>query len=377
MSYAHDLMAYEAGEYLLTQLRGGNAAWAGGRLKSKTNHWPGSMDWPVPDRIFEDSAGATLAVEFKPPGHSKREYVTGLGQTFTYLRTFTFAALVLPEQATDGFRIADYLTAVLNEEFANALPVALFSYGVSPAMLTPLVALRNRAGKAPQLPATTRRAFWAYVRDASYYDVFDILSAMDAGDLSFVDAYTSFWNRRRFTGQALTLEGVQRVRKDHKFSEQKQGDKAERTNANLLMRHTGLVDADGHITEPGYQVLRHGKVYTPQSESFVQMFGHRLLTVGRHLDLILWVERYQRQLPPAEKQKHESFQHRLDRGLEEEGFIRAAPQGQDGKLTFIRDEPKYWNQLGLLEQNGASYFHPGIGYVFNWRTIISMVDQSD
>lgn len=76
MSYSHNLMAFEAGESLLGAVRSGNAPWSGGRLTSQTTHWPGVMDWPVPDRIFEDSAGTTLAVEFKPPGQQKREYVT-------------------------------------------------------------------------------------------------------------------------------------------------------------------------------------------------------------------------------------------------------------------------------------------------------------
>lgn len=374
MSYEHNLMAYEAGEFVLAQLRAGSAAWVGGRIADRTNHWPGIIDWPVPDKMFEDSAGATLAVEFKPPGHVKREYVTGLGQAMTYLRHFRFAALVVPTQAVDGYPIAQYLSGVLNEECAARLPIALFSYTITPSQLTPLVFLRDREGPAPQLPATTRRAFWAYVRDASYFDVFDVLVVMDARQLRFNDAYMQFWDMKRRRGLARTLEGAARKPKDHKFSEQNRGGKAERTNINLLMRHTGLIDGDGRITEPGHRLLRHGKVYTPDSQSFVQLFGNRLLTVGRHLDLILWVDRFQRQLPEADKRDHEQFKHRLDEGLEAAGFIRAAPQGRP-KATFIRDEPKYWARLGLLEGVGANYFHTGLGYVFNWRAIISMVNQ--
>lgn len=376
MSYSHDLMAYQAGERLLSDLRGGNATWAGGSLTSQTTHWPGIIDWPKPDRIFEDDLGTTLAIEFKPPGQSKREYVTGLGQAMTYLRSFTYGAIVLPERAIDGFCIADYLKGVLREQYARRLPLALFTYGVDPTQLTPIVALRTREGNIPRLPATTRRTFWAYVRDASFYDVYEILLEMDRRDTPFDEAYIHFWNTKRCTGQSLTLDGTHRRPKAHQFSEQNQGDRAERTNINLLMRHTGLVDSDGRITEHGYELLRHGKVYTPQSKSFLQMFGHRLLTVGRHLDLILWLEHHQRQLPSAQKQNHENFRHRLDEGMEQAGFIRAAPQGR-AKATFLRDEPKYWNKLGFLECEGGSYFYPGIGYVFNWRTIIGMVDQSE
>ena len=373
MSYAHDQMSYEAGSWMLSQLRSGTAAWVGGRLSSQTNHWPGIIDWPVPDKMFEDHLGATLAVEFKPPGQPKREYVTGLGQVTTYLRMFRFGALVVPEQTSDGFPIAQYISGVLFEDYASDLPIALFSYRNTSNQLSVCVPLRDRSGAAPVLPETKRRAFWAYVRDASYYDVFDILVEMDSRNFSFSRAYRRFWDTKRRRGLALKLDGAPRVAKNHAFSESNQGDKAERTNIHLLMRHTGLIDVDGRVTESGYHLLRHGKVYTPRSQSFVQRFGHQLLTVGKHLELILWVENFQRTLSSADKSEHEQFKHRLDEGLEVAGFIRAAPKGH-AKATFIRDEPKYWNRLGLMIPSGTSYFHVGIGYVFDWRAIISMVD---
>ena len=374
MSYQHNLLAFEAGEWILDDLRSGRSAWAGGRFQTQVTPWPGIMDWPVPDRMFEDGEGVTLAVEFKPPGQPKREYVTGIGQIFTYLRTFKFGALVLPERSADGFEIATYVRDIMREQYAVGLPVSILSYSVSASLLTTVVPLRDRVGAPPVLPPTTRRAFWAYVRDASHFDVFDVLSIMEQQNCRFATAYARFWNTKRLRGQARALDGTFREPKRHRFSEANRGDRAERTNINLLMRHVFLIDADGRMTERGHELLRHGKVYTAASESFRRRFGGLLLTVGRHLDLILWVDRFQRELVAASKQNHSVFKHSLDEGLEAAGFIRSAPQGAP-KETFIRDESKYWNQMGLLERTGARYFHPGVGYVFDWRAIISMVDD--
>ncbi len=373
MNYEHNVMAFDAGAALLAQLRSGQAAWTGGHLSAAVNHWPGMVDWPIPDKIFEDDAHATLAVEFKPPGHSKREYVTGLGQCLTYLRNFRFCALVLPEKSVDGYPVAEYLASVLNEDCARTLPIALLSYSQSPGTLTPVIALRPRIGRLPEFTETRRLTFWAYVRDASPADVFDILAKMDSDNCNFTQGYSAFWNSKRATGLSLTLDGKRRQAKAHRFSERQAGDVAERTNVNLLMRHTGLIDSEGRSTEWGYHLLRHGKVYTPASQSFVQRFGNRLLTVGKHLDLILWTDRHQRRMPAHEKQNHEQFKHALDEGLVRDGYIRAAPKNA-AKPTYIRDEPKYWNALGLMETAANSYFHPGAGYVFNWRAILSMVN---
>ncbi len=72
--------------------------------------------------MFEDSTtNATLAIEFKPEGHQKAEYVRGLGQTLTYLRSFDYAAIILPKSSVDNFPIAQYVADTLGESFASSL----------------------------------------------------------------------------------------------------------------------------------------------------------------------------------------------------------------------------------------------------------------
>jgi hypothetical protein len=102
--------------------------------------------------------------------------------------------------------------------------------------------------------------------------------------------------------------------------------------------------------------------------------GNLILTNGRHLELILWIEEKQRTIKACRKRVAKEFLMALDRELEEAGIIAKAPTGR-AKATFIRDEPKLWNKLGLLERSSSgSYFFEREGYRFNWKTCIELIN---
>jgi hypothetical protein len=342
-----------------------------------TRYWQGISDWPRPDIAFEDpTTGASLALEFKPPGQSKREYVTGIGQAFTYLRDFEYAAVILPRKTVDAFEIAEYFQASLNDSFAQHIPIALFAYERDPTKdddLTALVSLRIRAGEPPPIPkGVGRKVFWAYWRDLSQYDVFDILCEIDrVNRRTFNSAYRQFWKRKMVAGRALTWEGLRRKRKSLNAPSYE----SEKTNVQLSLRHTGILSPKGALTDEGLQLLRYGKVYGPSSKSFMDYLSHLVLQTGRHLELIFWVDEQQRELSQNSRRNAPTFYHGLDLRLERAGIITAAPTDRP-KPTFLRDEQKLWNKLGLLvPSHGRSYFHPGVGLVFNWRAIISAAGE--
>lgn len=376
MSFEHNLLAHAAGKLILTQLQGGAAPWATPRLTQTCGYWHGIADWPRPDIALHDATtGATLAVEFKPPGQPKREYVTGLGQALTYLRSFEYSAIVLPSKSADGFEIANYLHHNLQEPCAVGLPIALFVYERNPGDetdLRPLLALRERPGVPPPTPRNVgRRVFWAYWRDLSQYDLFTLLQAMDTSDSAnpYNSAYRRFWTKKMSRGLAQTWEGKCRRQKPRNSPSYQ----AEQLNAFLSMRHTGLVTSEGRLTEDGITLLRQGKVYGPASISFMNTLGSLVLDKGRHLDLILWVEEQQRAISRRRKRSAADFYHGLDLRLQDAGIIPKAPIGRP-KATFLRDEQKLWNKLGLLVPSRTrGYFHRGVGIIFNWRAIVSMM----
>lgn len=370
MSFEHNQMSHTVGKALLQAVRTGTADWVPpSRLSPTTTYWQGVADWPRPDQAFQDTTtGSSMAIEFKPPGHAKGEYVRGLGQVFTYLDSFELASIVVPRLASDGFPISDYLTRLLQKSFASTLPIGLLDYATDPAVTRTRITARARAGDIPAIPTGKRKVFWAYWRDLSQYDLLDILERMDAGR-SFDQAFKQFWKVTRAKGKARTWEG--RNRKPN--AEGTPFAKSERINTELSLRHAGLIDSTGKLTEDGIDVVRVGKVYGPESVAFRYRLGHQILTVGRHLELLFWLNDAQAELSVRQRSTSKKFYRSLDRQLIVEGII--APARGQAKPAFMRDEPKLWNKLGLLSHvDGKQYFFKGEGFRFDWRTIVDMAN---
>ncbi|WP_347245970.1 hypothetical protein [Thermogutta sp.] len=376
MSYEHHQMAHLTAAAMLHQVRQGQAEWSvKGRLSPKTTYWQGIAYWPRPDQAFEDeSTGASLAIEFKPPGRERPEYVRGLGQVITYLELFEFGVLVVPQFSRDGFEIGKYLGELLGKVIVPRLPVAVLEYGRDPSQLVTRLPLCERSNSPTAIPGRQgrkRKVFWAYWRDLSQYELYELLKLMDQQDCNFEKAFEDFWKSQRSSGKALNWEGSPR-----KPAESVSYYNSELINSELSMKHVGLIDSNNRLTQAGYDLLRHGKIYGPDSMSFKLFLGHQILTVGRHIELILWVEDIQRQIPRKSKRKSRLFLQALDEELEKAGVIAKAPKGR-AKATFLRDEPKLWNKLGLLKSyNGRSYFFPGEGFRFDWRACMEMVNYA-
>ena len=211
MGYEHDRLAHIAATEMLAGLRRGTAGWATALLGTTSTYGSASPYWPKPDRVFLDRTNSnSLAMEFKPPAQPRREYVTGLGQALTYLDAYTYAALVMPAKSYDGYDIATYMAAQLDRPYLQGAPIALLVYDPDPSALVAVRNLRARATPPATPHAAARDVFWAYWRDLSQYDVFDILSRMIPGRV-FDRAFVAYWNRSVMAGRALTWEGVRRT----------------------------------------------------------------------------------------------------------------------------------------------------------------------
>jgi len=371
MGYEHDLMAHAAAKVLLSQLREGTSDWSTERLTTGTTYWQGMAGWPRPDYAFEDrSTQASLAIEFKPPAQSKREYVTAIGQSITYLNTFEYAAIILPTESTDGFKIAQYVADSIDQNWQ--LPLAVFTYAKDPGSSTDLhnlLALNERENYSGAIPGNVgRKVFWAYWRDLSQHEVLQLLALMDKDELTFDAAFEHYW-QERLQGQALTWEGEPR----NTGTDSSARRRAEAANTSISLKHIGLVESNGKLTEAGYELLHLGKIYGADSKIFLQRLGKRVLEDGKHIDLILWVQEQQRLIGASNLANAGTFYHGLDTQLAVQGVIIEAPS-ESAKENFLRDEKKLWNKLGLLREYAVGrYFHPGEGLAFNWDVIISML----
>lgn len=367
-------MVHQVSTLLLNQLRTGKAnTWTTPNLTKKTTLWQGKAEWPRPDIAFEDrSKGSSFAIEFKPPNHPKREYVTGLGQAMTYLAEFEYSGLVVPTLSGDGFGIGDYLYDLMERSFTS-LPIALFTYDSDPNAIVVRRKLKERESPPLQIPkGVGSRVFWGYWRDLSRFDLFNLLRLTDSSsEGSFEDVYLEFWNSFARKGRARTWEGNPRKRK--RVATRAPNFKGERLNSRLAMHHAGMISADDSLTAMGYDLLHVGKIYGPESDAFSDGIARLVLLEGNHLELIFWIEEQQRIFNKSDRVSSNEYFNALDNALVQAGVICPPRKGR-AKAHFLRDEPKLWNKLGLLLREGnVRYFHPGLGLVFDWRKIVSIL----
>lgn len=372
MGTIHDAMATKCGDQILNNIRSGNVQYAQvfSTSLSRTSDWT----WPRPDYVCFDSVNnCTYAIEFKPTNQTKREYLCGLGQALSYLQKHMYSGLVVPSVADDGFPIAAFINATLQSPEFNDVGISLYEYDPKTLVVSVLKPIRKkRTVGALQVSTPVNNTFWCWWRDLSQYELFDLLSLSyryneKAGDIYTDYVFPAFWNELQ-TGNALTWEGNSRKAASvNSMNQQKQ-------NYKIPLNQLELWNpANGKLTELGMKLLQIGKLYGPDSQDFMSALTYLILIDGKHLELIKKVENYQRSV--AIQNNSDSFLVGLEAHLQSIGCIGPRKPGArkgnaTSKPSYVRDEPKLWNKLGLLEKKGArQYFFPGEGYHFNWHVI--------
>ena len=252
------------------------------------------------------------------------------------------------------------------------MSLALFEYDRNINNLNVLRSLTPRTSPPSQIPnGIGRKVFWGYWRDLSNYDLFTLIRLSDEMDgQDFSKIFQNFWTKFVTKGKALTWEGKARKKKSNSRSLD-----AERLNTKLAMRHSGLLSADERLTASGHELLRVGKIYSPDSSAFMELLAYHILMDGHHLNLIFWIEEQNRFIEVSNKNDRDRYFAALDKALVKSGVI-APRKSHTAKPHFIRDEPKLWNKLGLLVPSGSRrYFHKGHGLLFDWRKIVSVTSS--
>jgi hypothetical protein len=133
--------------------------------------------------------------------------------------------------------------------------------------------------------------------------------------------------------------------------------------------------SDGRLTDRGFKLLEIGKKYGPNSKKFFDCLAFLVLVNGRHLDLINLVEKFQKASGVSTESKDHALA--LEVFLSDNGCIgkrKPTAVTTGAKNSYMRDEMKLWNKLGLLySYSKKSYFFPGEGYKFNWERITEVL----
>ena len=375
MSELHDASATLYGDIILSKIRSADPDFK--QIFSTSLVRTGDWDWPRPDYVcFDEELKASYALEFKPPFQSKREYLTGLGQSLSYLQKHTYSGLIVPIVADDGFRIAEFISQTLRSpEFSN-VATSLYAYDYSSCsidILRPISVIRKIDFGLGKVEDT--KTFWCWWRDLSHYELYDLLNLSFiysdfSGDIYSNHIYPQFYDDM-VNKKTKQWDGTPRRKTGSPASRQ-----SEKQNYKIPLVQLELWSrSEGRLTERGFKLLEIGKKYGQESKKFFDYLSYIILVNGRHLDLINLVDKFQKSSGIASESKSHALA--LEQFLSESGCIgkrKPTAVTTGAKNSYMRDEMKLWNKLGFLEMyNHRSYFFPEEGYKFNWERITEVL----
>jgi hypothetical protein len=376
----HDVLAFAVATEAVARVRSSLEPW--NSLFSPNAYVTSSRSWPVPDFVIvDDSNNITIAAEFKPPQQTKREYLTGLGQAISYARDFHYALLVLPEIADDGYRIADHVVSVMQQDVMSDVPVGVLSY--DPSTFSPTVPgfleahFFTKRGAFPKQIASLDHSFYAKWREMSPEEALRLLmycydEMRSSGTATIRDrAFGRLWKDIQAGLLHHWAGGVR-----HYGTTEKIKTGVNKNYRNFLF-HIGWTESDGSLTKEGLEAFHVGTLYGASSRPFLDTLAISLLGAGKHLILINAVSEYQDMLPapfPDESKWLSGLEEYLEqKGLLKRNPARAIAAVQGSARQFLKAEKQLWRQLELIVPRGARVFHPGRGFIFNWARITDLV----
>ena len=385
MSTTHDELAYAVAMEAVAAIRARHAPWDS--ILSGDCHVTSSRRWPVPDFVIDDHANRiSVGAEFKPPGQTKREYLTGLGQALAYTKDFDYSLLVVPSISDDNFPIAAHILGVLTQgDFAGA-PIGLLSY--DPGEITADCAgaqvlhfFRARE-HAPAEKARLDKSFYAKWREISGEEIACFLRYLYREQTEPTSregnprdrAWRALWNDIQ-AGRLHNWQGLPRF-----FADTPTSYTGNMKNWRNFINHIGWIDTDGTLTEEGLRAHHKALIYKGQSQMFRNVVARAVLLAGKHLILINAINEHQRELQASDQPfpDQPAWLDGVEKHLEEKGLLQRNPERHDAatqgeKRQFLKAEKQLWKELGFVLLRGDRYFHPRQGFVFDWARITELV----
>lgn len=374
----HDLLAYAIAQEAVRRVGRGEAAWS---MLGTDSYVTTSRSWPVPDFVLADSAGVTMAAEFKPPQQSKREYLTGLGQACAYTRDFDYGLLIIPTLSDDGYLIAQHVVEVLSQSHFRDCPVGVIEY--DPRTLSPSNPSFSEVRAAvvrslrPTAPASLDVSFYAKWREMAPQEM-SLLLSYSYDEMRLPSSSTGTVRDRAFT---LLWNDIQSGRVMHWGGGVRNYNVSLRTgvakNYRNFFFHIGWTDGTGTLTKDGLDALHVALLYGHGSEPFLDCVSRAVLGAGKHLVLFHAISDYQDSVSIANEA---DWLDGLETYLEDKGLLKRNPARHiaaraGSARQFLKAEKQIWRQLGLIRPRARRVFHPGRGFIFDWARITELVQR--
>jgi hypothetical protein len=380
--------------------------WSNTLISADVYQTVAAQSFPSPDSmLFDPSQNRSIALEFKPPTENKRGILTGVGQAVAYLKSASISYLVVPSRL-EGYNLSEYLKELFESTICGKLPLGVITYNddearevellvdVDPRLDLRRVSAQGNVGRywakhvdmplhalwiildiAYQLPADSdnrieaiwRKFFDEYlfpIEHRSTLEIFPtVIKKHDGTPLHSLDRIKRALKCKVDSGDITVEEALREI--ESKIDPHATGDnyyKSYKKNFLPFIKHLQLWDDNGHLTEDGLHLHRVGKIHGPTGETFKNYFGRILLFNGKHLELILDIEKYTR---------NQNFRN-INRAIShiqseyiENGLYKGAAQ-------FLKYERIIWGHLGLLDKVNNLQFIPSRGFNFNWEKITKL-----
>lgn len=226
---------------------------------------------------------------------------------------------------------------------------------------------RNKRSEGEQ------KSYWCWWRDASQYEVATLLELSDKYDSQDGDIYTNkvypeFYDMM-INQQTKQWDGKPRNKRYSVASF-----KAEKQNYKIPMCQLGLWEVStGHITTKGRALLEVIRKNGDNSQRYLAYLSKLILLDGKHLELIKDLDDFQKNWPEIIPETSSEYFVLFDYYMENKGSIgtrKPSAVKTGAKKSYVRDEPKLWNKLGLIVLSGKGrYYWPFKGIKFNWPRI--------
>jgi len=409
MSINHHLLAKTTTDSILAKFKSGDWKCYG---NVGTDFYRTGVDssFPSPDAAFYDDGNKIMvSFEFKPPTENKRGILTGLGQSIAYLKSSNISYLIIPKKL-QGFDLQYYMKDLFSNLVGDNLPIGLIAYDNDHPSEVSLIHNVDSLSEVKQFNPIGEGRFWAKHVDLPIPLFHLILHCyyLKKTDQVKEDAFAYCWKTYLFnSGSLKTLEpnDVKDVRgeviktvagtKNIRYLEKKlknakalakkkqkeailQLEKDVKTdfigdnyynsikkNLVTFLKHVGMVDSTGTLTDYGVKLYHLGLMNGPNSKIFQDYFLKCVLITGHHLDLIFDINGLCNEY--RGKKTTEEIKEKMNDDYEKEGMIKRNPNrkaGKTSKVKFLKYEFLLWRSLSLIEKSKGK---PNIS--FNWKKI--------
>lgn len=271
---------------------------------------------------------------------------------------------------------AHFLIDTIESEMLSSLPIGVVVYDMNLKVicLRPFTIANNSAIRKTE---TEWKSYWCWWRDTSQYEVAALLRLSKefdevAGDIYTEKVYPKFFDMM-ISGQTKMWDGKPRNKKYSPASF-----KAEKQNYKIPMVQLGFWDAaTGHITEKGERLLSVIETNGEGSNVYLDCLAKIILLDGKHLDLVKDLEEFQKNCAQIIPETSAEFFVLFDCYMSDKkslGTRKPTAVKTGAKKAYVRDEPKLWNKLRMLNTQGkARYYVPFVGLAFDWNRINSIL----